>query len=100
VHEVDQGAFHVHHDPPMYNTYIDRHMEKVKRIMRHIKLISTDRRLFWIKLEVNKVDQRVLVHHDPHLPHVQGQAHGEVQEGHEAYQFDQNQVVLDALRSA
>jgi hypothetical protein len=33
---------------------------------------------------------------------VQGQAHGEVQEGHEAHQIDQHkqEIVLDALRSA
>jgi hypothetical protein len=32
---------------------------------------------------------------------VQGQAHGEVEEGHEAHQIDQHEqeVVLDALRS-
>jgi hypothetical protein len=35
-------------------------------------------------------------------PHVQGQAHGEAQEGHTAHQIDQHEqeVVLDALRSA
>jgi hypothetical protein len=86
VHEVDQGAFHVHHDPPMYNMYIDRHMEKVKRIMRHIKLISMNRRLFWMHLKVHEFDQSaVRIHHDPHVPHVQGQAHEEVQEGHESH---------------
>jgi hypothetical protein len=68
--------------------------------MRHIKLISMNRRLFLMHLEVNKVDQGAAhVHHDPH---VQGQAHGEVQEGHEAHQIDQHEqeVVLDALKSA
>jgi hypothetical protein len=30
---------------PMYQ---DRHMEKFKRFMRHIKLISKNRRLFWM----------------------------------------------------
>jgi hypothetical protein len=41
-------------------------------------------------------------HHDPNVYHVQGQAHGEIQEGHEAHQIDQNEhnVVLDALRRA
>jgi hypothetical protein len=41
----------------------------------------------------------VHVHHDPHVPHVQGQAHGEVQEGQEAHQINEHEheVVLDAL---
>jgi hypothetical protein len=30
---------------PMYK---DRHMEKFQRVMRHITLISMDRRLFWM----------------------------------------------------
>jgi hypothetical protein len=88
---------------PMYHMYKDRHMEKFKRVMKHIKLISMNRRLFWIHLEVHEVDQgAVHVHHDPHVPHVQGKAHVEVQEGHEAYQIDQHEqeVVLDTLRSA
>jgi hypothetical protein len=71
--------------------------------MRHIKLISMNRRLFWINLAVNKVDQgAVHVHHDPNIPYVEGQAHGEVQEGHKAHQIDlhEYEVVLDALRSA
>jgi hypothetical protein len=40
--------------------------------------------------------------HDCHVPHVQGQAHGEVQEGHSAHLIDQHaqEVVLDSLRSA
>jgi hypothetical protein len=44
----------------------------------------------------------VHVTHDPHVTHVQGQAHGEVQESHEAHQIEQHEqeVVLDALRSA
>jgi hypothetical protein len=33
---------------PMYHMYKDRHMEKFKRVMRHIKLISMNRRLFWM----------------------------------------------------
>jgi hypothetical protein len=53
--------------------------------MRHVKLISMNRRLFWMHLEVHLVDQgKVHVHHGPHVPHVQGKAHGKVQEGHEA----------------
>jgi hypothetical protein len=45
--------------------------------MRHIKLISMNWRLFWMHLEVYKVlHGAVHVHQDPHLPHVQGQAHG------------------------
>jgi hypothetical protein len=78
-------------------------MEKFKRVMRHIKLIIMNRRLFWMHKEVHLVDQgEVHVHHDPHVPHVQGQAHGEVQEGHEAHQINQHEqeVLLDALRSA
>jgi hypothetical protein len=54
-------------------------------------------------LEVHVMDQdAVYVHHDPHVPRVQGQAHGEVQEVHEAHQIDQHEqeLVLDALRSA
>jgi hypothetical protein len=30
----------------MYPMYKDRHMDKFKRFMRHIKLISMNRRLF------------------------------------------------------
>jgi hypothetical protein len=30
----------------MYHMYKDRHMEKLKRVMRHIKLISMNSRLF------------------------------------------------------
>jgi hypothetical protein len=88
---------------PMYHMYWDKHMEKFKRVMRHIKLISMNRRLFWMHLEVHEIVQgAVYVHHDPYVPHVQGQAHGEVQEGHEAHQIDQHEqeVVLDALKSA
>jgi hypothetical protein len=50
----------------------------------------------------DKVGQGVVhVHHDPHLPHVQGQAHVKVQESHEAHQIDQHEQegVLDALIS-
>jgi hypothetical protein len=67
--------------------------------MSYIKLVSMNRRSFWIHLEVHEIDH---AHHDPHVPHVQGQAHGEVQEGHEAQQIGQHEkeVVLDALRSA
>jgi hypothetical protein len=88
---------------PMYRIFKDSHMEKFKRVMRHIKLISLNRRLFWMHLEVLKsVQGAVHVHHDPHLPRVKGQSHGEVQEGHEAHQIDQHkhEVVLDALRTA
>jgi hypothetical protein len=35
---------------PMYSMYKDRQMEKFKRVMRHIKLISMNRRLFWMQL--------------------------------------------------
>jgi hypothetical protein len=56
-----------------------------------------------MQLEVHEVVQgAVHVHYDPHVPQVQGQAHVEVQEGHEAYTIDQHEkeVLLDALRSA
>jgi hypothetical protein len=88
---------------PMYQMYKDKYMEKFKRIMKHIKLMRIYRRLFWMHLEVQEVVQgAVQVHHDPHVPHIQGQSHGEVQEGYEAHQNDQHEqeVVLDALRSA
>jgi hypothetical protein len=62
---------------PLYHMYKDRHMENLKIIMRHIKLIHMNRRMFWMHLEVHLVDQgAVHVHHDPHVPHVQGQVHG------------------------
>jgi hypothetical protein len=38
---------------PMYHTYKDRHVEKFKRVISHIKLISMNRRLFWMHLEVH-----------------------------------------------
>jgi hypothetical protein len=42
-------------------------------------------------LEVHEfVQGAVHVHHDPHVPHIQGQSHGEVQDGHEAHQIDQH----------
>jgi hypothetical protein len=66
-------------------------------------LISMNRRIFWLHLEVHEVDQgAVHVHHDFYVPNVQGQAHGEVQEGHTAHKIDQHaqEVVLDALRCA
>jgi hypothetical protein len=56
-----------------------------------------------LQLEVHEVDQgAVHVHHDFHVRHVQGQAHGEVQEGHKANKSDHyaQEVVLDALRWA
>jgi hypothetical protein len=43
-------------------------------------------------IEVHEVQPGVVhVHHDSHVPHVQGQAHGEVQEGHEAHQIGQQE---------
>jgi hypothetical protein len=74
---------------PMYYIFKDSHMEKFKRVMRHIKLFSMNRRLFWMHLEVLKAVQgAVHVNHDPHVPRVKGHLHGEVQEGHEAHQID------------
>jgi hypothetical protein len=88
---------------PMYHIFKDSHMEKFKRVMRHMKLISMNRMLFWMHLEVlEAVQGAVHVHHDPHVPHVKGQSYGQVQEGHEAHQIylHEQEVVLDALRSA
>jgi hypothetical protein len=47
-HEIDQGSVHVHHDPHVPYMYKDRHMEKFKRVLRHIKLIIMNRRLLWM----------------------------------------------------
>jgi hypothetical protein len=38
---------------PMYHMYKDSHMDKFKRVIRHIKLISMHRRLFWMHLDVH-----------------------------------------------
>jgi hypothetical protein len=54
-------------------------------------------------LEVHEaVKGAVHVHHDPHVPPVQGQAHRKVQEGHKTHYIDphEHEVVLYALRSA
>jgi hypothetical protein len=60
----------------MFHMYKDKYMEKFKRVMRHIGFISINRRLFWMHSEVHDVGQDAdHVHHDPHVPHVQGQAH-------------------------
>jgi hypothetical protein len=41
-------------------------MKKLKRVMRHIKLISMNMRLFWMHLEMHEAVQgAVHVHHDP-----------------------------------
>jgi hypothetical protein len=61
---------------PMYHMYKDKYMEKFKRVMRHIKFISMNRRLFRMHSGAHEVGQcAVHVHHDPHVPHVQGLAH-------------------------
>jgi hypothetical protein len=71
---------------PINPMYKYRHIEKFKRVMRHIKLISMNWRLFWIHSEVHEVVQgAVYVHREPNETHVQGQVHGEVQDGHEAH---------------
>jgi hypothetical protein len=41
---------------PMYPMYKERHMENFKKIMRHIKLISMNKRLFLMQL-AHAVDQ-------------------------------------------
>jgi hypothetical protein len=48
------------------------------------------------------VQGAVHAQHDPDVHQVQGQAHGEVQEGHNANQIDQHEqeIVIDALRCA
>jgi hypothetical protein len=84
----------------MYPMYRDLYMKKFKKIIRHTKFISMNKRLLWMHLEVHEINQgAVHVHNDPHVPHLQEQAHEEVQEGHEAHQIDQHEleVVLDAL---
>jgi hypothetical protein len=56
-----------------------------------------------MRLEMHKAVQgAVNVHQEPQVPHVQGQSHGELQEGHEAHQIDQHEqeVVLNGLRNA
>jgi hypothetical protein len=59
--------------------YKDRHMEKFKKVTRHIKLIGMNRRLFWMHLEVHEAVQAAFhVHHELQVPHVQGHAHREV----------------------
>jgi hypothetical protein len=40
----------------MYHMYKDKYMEKFKRVMRHIKLISMNTRLFLMHLKVHEVD--------------------------------------------
>jgi hypothetical protein len=40
---------------PMYHMYKDSHMEESKSFMRHIKLISMNRRSFWMHLDVHEV---------------------------------------------
>jgi hypothetical protein len=68
--------FRVHSMYTMTHMHKDRHIKKFKRDKKHIKLISINRRLFWMHLEVHKVLQGAV--HVPHYPHVQGQAHREV----------------------
>jgi hypothetical protein len=40
----------IHTMTPKYHMYEDRHTEKFMRVMRHTKLISMNRRLFWMQL--------------------------------------------------
>jgi hypothetical protein len=40
----------------LYLMHTDSHMEKFKRVMMHIKLISMYRKLFWMPLKVHEVD--------------------------------------------
>jgi hypothetical protein len=63
----------------LFITVISRSIEESKRFMRNIKLISMNRRLFCMNLEVHEVIQGAVyvhhVHHDPgHVTHVQGEA--------------------------
>jgi hypothetical protein len=39
----------------MYHMYKDRHMEESKWFMRPIKLISMNRRSFWMHLDLHEV---------------------------------------------
>jgi hypothetical protein len=49
VYKVAHGAVHVHHDPHVPHVHV--HIEKFKKVMRHIKLISMNMRLSWMHLE-------------------------------------------------
>jgi hypothetical protein len=58
---------------PMYPIYKDLNIKKFKKIIRHIKLISMNIRLFWMHLKVHEaVQSEVHIPHDSHVPHVQG----------------------------
>jgi hypothetical protein len=39
----------------MYHMYKDRHIKKFKRFMKHIKLISMNRRYFWMHFKGTKL---------------------------------------------
>jgi hypothetical protein len=41
---------------PMFHMYKDSHMEESKRFMRHNKIISMNRRYFWMHLDVHEVE--------------------------------------------
>jgi hypothetical protein len=47
----------MHTMTPMYHMYKDRHIKKFIRVMRHIKFISRNRRLFWMHLELDELDR-------------------------------------------
>jgi hypothetical protein len=40
---------------PMYHMYKEWHIEKFKRVISHIKLISMHRRLFWMHFDVYEI---------------------------------------------
>jgi hypothetical protein len=75
-----QSMFTLTHMYPMYK---DRHIQKLKNVMRHINVICMNRRLFWMHLKGGEVVQGAV--HEHHDPHIQGLAHGEFQEGHKAH---------------
>jgi hypothetical protein len=47
----------------IYTMYKVRHMEKTKSVLRHMKLISVSRRLFWMHLQVPEIVQAHIFPH-------------------------------------
>jgi hypothetical protein len=69
--EVVQGAVYVPLDPHVPHVQGQAHGEvQEDHELRHIKLISINRRLFWMHLELHNVFQGAFVQHDYHAPHV------------------------------
>jgi hypothetical protein len=51
----------------MYTMNKDRHMEKFKRVMTLIKLISINRRLFWMHSSMQSMTFRYPMYKDRHI---------------------------------